>query len=44
MLLTYRDLKNEPLATIRCLEGIENGRKSIGIEFYYITPLAIHNH
>jgi hypothetical protein len=36
---TYRDLEDELLATIVCLEGIENRRKLVGIEFYYIETL-----
>jgi hypothetical protein len=29
---TYRDLKDEPLAIVVGLEGIENRRKLVGIE------------
>jgi hypothetical protein len=29
-----RNLEDEPLTTVVCLEGVENGRKLVGIEFY----------
>tara|TARA_R110002060_G_scaffold44412_2_gene55805 strand:+ start:893 stop:1018 length:126 start_codon:yes stop_codon:yes gene_type:complete len=34
MLLTYRDLEDELLATIVGLKSVENRRKLVGIEFY----------
>jgi len=33
MLMTYCDLKNESLASVVCLEGVENRRKLLSIEF-----------
>jgi hypothetical protein len=37
---TYRDLEDELLTTVIGLEGVENGRKLVGIEFYYIETLV----
>ena len=36
---TYRDLENELLTTVIGLEGIENRRKLVGIEFDYSKVL-----
>ena len=33
VIVTYRDLKDELLVTVRRLEGIENWRELVGIEF-----------
>jgi hypothetical protein len=44
VLLTYRDLENELVAAIVCDEGIENGRKSVGIEFYCFKLSASSSH
>jgi hypothetical protein len=41
---TYRDLKDELLTTVFCLEGVENGRKLVGIEFHYIKTLVSRHH
>lgn len=32
-MLTYRDLKDQLLVTVHGLEGIENGRELVGVEF-----------
>ena len=44
VLSTYRDLENELVAAIVCDEGIENGRKSVGIEFYCFMLSALASH
>lgn len=42
-MLTYRDLKDELLTTIVGLEGVENRRKLVGIEFYCENSVSIAN-
>jgi len=44
VLLTYRDLENELVAAIVGDEGIENGRKFVGIEFYCFMLSAFSSH
>jgi hypothetical protein len=44
MLLPYRDLKDELLATVIGLKGVENGRKLIGIELDYTNVSVSYFH
>ena len=41
---TYRDLEDELLSTVVCLEGVENRRKLVGVEFYCVETSAPSPH